>query len=187
MENLEFNPFEDESSEIIIFPQDIAAKLEQGYEWIDAAIKILGLDPADENVAPKAESARSRMYRYVTGDFASEGKSFKAKSLSHDNAFYCLSRFVKGTEYKTHIELAKAIIMQNWKEMLPLMEEGFKPERLPVNDNVGISGASIEQITEKAYLVTGIGWIPKSQAKFSKGKLWVPAWIVENKKNNTAQ
>ena len=181
---LEDEPTEEVDTSEIISPFDasmIEAKLNEGIQFVDAAFKILGLDPSD-TVGPKTEGARSRFYRYVTGDFSGESKSFPAKSLAHPNARYCFGRFIKGTEFKSHIDLAKSIALENWKELGALVDPEFTPEELPQNDNVGITGEAVEQITSKAILVTGYGWLPRSKVKFAKGKMWIPAWLAKKSK-----
>ena len=72
--------------------------------------------------------------------------------------------------------------MENWKELGALVDPEFMPDELPQNDNVGITGEAVEQITEKAILVTGYGWLPKSKVKFAKGKMWIPAWLAKKAK-----
>ena len=171
-----------DNSNIQHFSQDlIKLKLDSGIEWLDAAFKILGLDPSD-TIGPKTEGPQSRFYRYVAGDFKGEYRSYPAKSLSHPNARYCFGRFIKGTKYNSHIELAKDIALQNWEKLEELVSPSFVPETLVKNDNVGITGESIEQITEKAILVTGYGWLPRSKVKFSKGKMWIPTWLANKAK-----
>jgi hypothetical protein len=161
---------------------DIKAKLDLGHEWLDAAFAELGVDPADLKKKAKHEGPRSRFYRYVTGDFSKEKKQYAPKSLVHPNARYCFNRFIKGTEYKSHMDLAMQIALDNWEALGALLQPGFTPKLLATDDMVGITGEAVEQITEKAFLVTGYGWLPKSKCKFKNGKLWIPAWLDKKAK-----
>lgn len=171
---------------------DVEAKLNsrEARQWIDTFMLAIGMDPADAEKSGKEEGPRSRFYRYVTGDFKSEGKNYPAKSLSHKNAFYCFSRFVKDTEYKNHLELAKEIILENWEKAGEALEIGT-PIELPTRPEsdklVVVEASQIESITMKAFLVTGYGWLPKSKVKFKAGKLHVPAWLAKNAKAKWAQ
>lgn len=166
---------------------DVEDKLnsKEAIKWIDTFMLAIGMDPSDSEKSGKEEGPRTRFHRYVTGNFKSEGKNYPAKSLGHKNAFYCFSRFVKDTEYKNHLEIAKEIILENWEKAGEALEIGT-PVSLPIRPEsdklVVIEATHIEAITVKAFLVTGYGWLPKSKVKFKAGKLQVPAWLAKNAK-----
>ncbi|MBC8149747.1 MAG: hypothetical protein H8E97_00500 [Bacteroidetes bacterium] len=150
---------------------DIIAKIEADPKYLDHAFVILGKDMEDP------QGARTRFARFVAGDFLDEGKNYKAKSLSHNTAAKCFYRFIKDTSYKSHLSLAKDIAIDNWG----LLEELLTVEcyRLPSTDDVWLQHAKITNMTEKAMEVDGWGWLPRSQIKFIKGKLVIPAWIAQ--------
>lgn len=164
---------------------DILAKIEEDRKYLDHAFALLGKDMEDP------QGARTRFARFVTGDFLDEGKKYRAKSLFHKTASKCFYRFIKDMHYKSHTDLAKDIAMDNWH----LLEELLTVEcyRLPSTDDVWLEHAKIINMTQKAMEVDGWGWLPRSQIKFVKGKLVIPAWIAQkildkkDQENNTQE
>ena len=151
--------------------EQVLAKVDEHYKFLDHAFALLGKDDS----APK--SARSRFARFVTGDFADEGKNFRAKSLQHKTAAKCFYRFIKDTEYETHLDLARDIVADNWEQLEELLTaECFA---LPKVDDVWLEKAVITNVSEKAFQVEGWGWVPKSKVRFVKGKMVIPAWIAQ--------
>ena len=151
---------------------DIRAKIDEHYKYLDHAFALLGKDPMD----PKGP--RSRFARFVTGDFKDEGKNFRAKSLQHDTAGRCFYRFIKNTSYKSHVDLARDIVLDYWEHLEDLLEA--ECYALPKRDDVWLDRAVILGVSSKAFNVEGWGWLPKSKIKFVKGKLVIPAWIAQN-------
>ena len=151
---------------------DVLAKVDEDPKYLDHAFALLGKDMSE----PK--SARTRFARFVTGDFADEGKNFKAKSLQHKTAARCFYRFIKNTEYDSHLELARDIVADNWEQLEELLTADCYA--LPKVDDVWLDKAIITNMTSKAFEVEGWGWLPKSKVRFVKGKMVIPAWLAQS-------
>jgi len=151
---------------------DVLAKVDEHPKYLDHAFALLGKDLADP------QSAQSRFARFVTGDFKDEGKNFRPKSLEHKTAFRCFYRFIKNTEYDSHIELARDIVSENWEQLEELLEaECYSLAKM---DDVWLDKAVITNMSAKAFQVEGWGWVPKSKVKFIKGKMVLPAWLAQS-------
>ena len=150
----------------------ILAKVDEDPKYLDHAFVLLGKDLS----SPK--SARSRFARFVTGDFADEGKNFRPKSLQHKTAARCFYRFIKNTEYDSHLELARDIVSDNWEQLEELLTADCYA--LPKVDDVWLDKAVITNMTSKAFEVEGWGWLPKSKVRFVKGKMVIPAWLAQS-------
>jgi len=160
-------------SPVLTFTQaDVLAKVDEHPKYLDHAFALLGKDMSE----PK--SARTRFARFVTGDFKDEGKNFRPKSLEHKTAFRCFYRFIKNTEYDSHIELARDIIADNWEQLEELLEA--ECYSLPKMDDVWLNKAVITNMSAKAFQVEGWGWVPKSKVKFIKGKMVIPSWLAQS-------
>tara|TARA_Y100000593_G_scaffold85136_1_gene161760 strand:+ start:695 stop:1726 length:1032 start_codon:yes stop_codon:yes gene_type:complete len=151
---------------------DVLAKVDEHPKYLDHAFALLGKDPTDP------QGARSRFARFVTGDFKDEGKNFRPKSLEHKTAFRCFYRFIKNTEYDSHIELARDIVAENWEDLEELLEA--ECYSLPKIDDVWLDRAVITNMSAKAFQVEGWGWVPKSKVKFIKGKMVIPSWLAQS-------
>ena len=161
-----------EAPEALAFTQaDVLARIEEDQKYLDHAFVILGKNMEDP------QGARTRFARFVTGDFQDEGKNYKAKSLSHNTAAKCFYRFIKDTSYNSHLSLAKDIAIDNWHLLKELLT--VECYRLSSTDDVWLEHAKITNMTQKAMEVEGWGWLPRSQIKFTKGKLVIPAWIAQ--------
>ncbi len=151
---------------------DVLAKVDEHPKYLDHAFALLGKDMSE----PK--SARTRFARFVTGDFKDEGKNFRPKSLEHKTAFRCFYRFIKNTEYDSHLELARDIVAENWEDLEELLEA--ECYSLPKMDDVWLDKAVITNMSTKAFQVEGWGWVPKSKVKFIKGKMVIPSWLAQS-------
>jgi len=158
--------------ELAFTQSDVLAKVDEHYKYLDHAFALLGKDLSD----PKG--ARSRFARFVTGDFKDEGKNFRPKSLQHKTAGRCFWRFIKNTEYDTHLELARDIVSDCWEQLEELL--GCECYALAKQDDVWLDKAVITNMSAKAFQVEGWGWVPKSKVKFIKGKMVIPAWIAQS-------
>jgi hypothetical protein len=158
---------------VLAFTQaDVLAKVDEHYKYLDHAFALLGKDLSD------AKGARSRFARFVTGDFKDEGKNFRPKSLQHKTAARCFYRFIKDTEYDTHLELARDIVSDSWEQLEELLE--CECYALAKQDDVWLDKAVITNMSAKAFQVEGWGWVPKSKVKFIKGKMVIPSWIAQS-------
>jgi len=151
---------------------DVLAKVDEHYKYLDHAFALLGKDLSD------AKGAQSRFARFVTGDFKDEGKNFRPKSLQHKTAARCFYRFIKDTEYDTHLELARDIVSDSWEQLEELLE--CECYALAKQDDVWLDKAVITNMSAKAFQVEGWGWVPKSKVRFVKGKMVIPAWIAQS-------